>query len=61
MLVCSCSLAGTKACLSCSQYIKYYGETSYLQIGKPFDFQRAQKITEKYDKDGNLIERIIES
>jgi len=53
MTICCCSLAGTRACETCPNNtdITRYGEWTYIP---------AYKVIEKYDKDGNLIERITE-
>ena len=57
-MVCNCTLAGTAACLVCPRYQQYLGDSNiypptYLPSGN-------KKITEKFDKDGKLIERITE-
>jgi len=67
MLICNCTLAGTKACLSCPSYINELGET---MIVKPYDgtiteitevnHPSVRTITREYDNKGNLIKEIIE-
>lgn len=54
MLICCCSLAGTKACLSCPNYINAFG--GHIQNeGSGFN----KKVTEYYE-DGKLVKRVIE-
>jgi hypothetical protein len=48
-MVCSCSLAGTRNCLSCTNYTNDISYKKYEQ----------EKIIEKYEN-GKLVERIIE-
>lgn len=56
--MCNCTLAGTRACLNCPNYQQYFGLPQFEPM-KTF-FPKKKKVTEKYDKDGSLIERIIE-
>lgn len=73
MISCCCSLAGTKACDTCSAGPSQGGYTGFnitwplnhglktdgnMTIDKPKEKQK--RITEKFDKDGKLIERITE-
>jgi len=57
MIACWCSLAGTKACLTCPQYqnMMWPTQTEILPNIRP-----TRKTTEKFDENGRLIERIIE-
>jgi hypothetical protein len=57
MIACCCSMAGTKACLTCPQYqnMIWPDQASIMPNIYP-----TRKTTEKYDKDGKIIERIIE-
>ncbi len=58
-MICCCSLAGTSACLGCymrNSNISYYPTYPDIYYPKPY----IKKITEKFDKDGKLIERITE-
>lgn len=55
MLVCCCSLAGTKACLKCPQYLNHGFPAPSFD-----DTHRGRRVTKKYDDKGNLIEEIIE-
>jgi hypothetical protein len=50
-------MAGTKACLTCPQYqnMIWPEQASIMPNIHP-----TRKTTEKYDKDGKIIERIIE-
>jgi hypothetical protein len=55
MLICCCSLAGTKACLTCPQYL------NQAWTAPPFsNTVKGRRVTKKYDDKGNLIEEIIE-
>jgi ABC-type uncharacterized transport system auxiliary subunit len=60
MNTCGCTLAGTNACLRCpNSNINYYPSTTwYYPFHSPVI--TGKKITEKFDKDGKLIERITE-
>ncbi len=64
MSSCCCSLAGTRACFTCpngpNQYSPYMTYPVYYQNIPQTYPSPSKKITEKYDKDGKLIERIIE-
>ncbi len=62
--ICWCSLAGTAACARCNNnswsswyipYVPYYPTYPDIPMKSP-----AKKITEKFDKDGNVVERIVE-
>ena len=57
MLACYCSLAGTRACLTCSKGMidMMFYPPIYYEKNKP-----KERIIEKFDKDGKLIERITE-
>ena len=57
MPVCGCTLAGTKACLTCpNNTIMQWSVPEYSLRYEP----KRQRIIEKFDKDGKLIERITE-
>ena len=73
-LVCCCSLAGTMACRSCPEYIKYFGEykqnPSNVTISWPpinpvqLPIQPPtppRKVVEEYeyDKQGRMIKKTI--
>lgn len=53
MKVCHCTLGGTKACLSCPNYLENFDI---------FEDYRSKKVKtiEEFDKDGNLIKRTTE-
>ncbi len=59
--ICWCSLAGTAACARCNNNPQY-GEWSYYHTYPNIPIRRfcTKKITEKFDENGKLIERIIE-
>ena len=65
MPACCCSLAGTRACDTCqngaSQYRGFFINIP-IQENPMWEWTTAtpKKIIEKFDKDGNLIERITE-
>lgn len=67
MRVCCCSLAGTDACKTClngsvSTFTNYWNwwQDWYVPEGTGYVKNSYKKVTEKYDKDGKLIERIVE-
>ena len=56
MNFCLCTLAGTRACLTCPQYIEYFGQSV---SGIPFQYPlKKTEVIEKFDENGKLIERI---
>ena len=58
---CCCSLAGTVACKNCPNHAGFYGypEPFYPTCPPPFPVpDKKNIITEKFDKDGNLVERV---
>ena len=63
-MICNCSLAGTRACLSCSQYLNVFGQPGNVPIrfenGKIEKLFKIKRTIEKFDDKGNLIERVIE-
>lgn len=55
MRTCHCTLAGSHACLTCTNYTRdliggYNGSNTWPQY---------TEITEEYDSEGNLIKRVI--
>jgi hypothetical protein len=58
MIVCHCSLAGTRAFLSCPQYQNMTWPHSHEAQAPPFI--KTKRTIEEYDKEGNLIKKIIE-
>jgi hypothetical protein len=62
MKSCCCSLAGTKACIACTNNIDFeYGNTFFITSEIPSEITRYPfKITEKFNEEGKLIERITE-
>ncbi len=64
-ITCCCSLAGTVACFTCpSRYQYEWWRTPYTYYPAYPDITypkpHSKKIIEKFDKDGKLIERIVE-
>ena len=57
---CCCSLAGTRACLSCPNGWEWNGALYWFippwVVGEP----KPKRVIEKFDKDGKLIERVTE-
>lgn len=69
MISCCCTLAGTRACDTCSAgpsqghtitWPLNYGLTTDGNITIDKSKEKQKRITEKFDKDGKLIERITE-
>lgn len=60
MIVCWCSLAGTKACLNCSNN-QYNNQIENFNINPIYNPSPVKKITEIYDENGKLKQRIIEN
>ena len=58
MLICNCMLAGSSACLNCSQYMQVFG-THYTPYFIP-EYLKSKKTTEFYDEKGNLIKKVTE-
>jgi hypothetical protein len=60
---CLCSLAGTAACKTCPSNVGSYGQNEPYYPGYSIPFPTTGKkttITEKFDKDGKLVERKME-
>lgn len=58
-MICCCSMAGTLACEECMRrqgYIKPYN-SGIVNMPRPL---KKRTVIEKFDKEGKLIERIIE-
>jgi hypothetical protein len=57
-MICMCTLAGSAACLTCSnnRTIVPMSDPSRMPVIVP----RAKRIIEKFDENGKLFERIIE-
>lgn len=59
-MICCCSLAGTQACMRCGRWREYYGDWT-APIRYPIEPNvKPKRIIEKFDKDGKLMERIVE-
>lgn len=58
MLVCNCTLSGTKACLTCPNYLTHVYNFYSVEDNKITLFQKY-RIIEKFEN-GNLTERITE-
>jgi len=67
MLTCSCSLAGTAACLNCSNYISVFGHTwdwgniewSYPRQSVTYDTDKYE-LVEKKDWKLNQLKKVLE-
>mgnify|MGYP001411248134 CR=1 FL=1 len=55
-MVCCCSLAGTKACLSCPTYLNDIA-FGVNKVNESYKY----RVVEKFDENGKLIERITEN
>jgi hypothetical protein len=59
MSICCCSLAGTAACETCSN--RPYNSSRFNPLDyKLFTPIKTKKVIERFDKDGKLVERIVE-
>lgn len=64
--ICWCSLAGSKICETCGigSWMSLPSTTTYPTSQTPdwhlSDWHSGRKVTEKFDKDGKLIERVTE-
>ena len=58
MLVCNCTLAGTLACKSCPEYIRYFGTELPSYTYKIYDWEELLKLAKNYDSDRyELVEK----
>lgn len=67
MLICNCTLAGTKACLQCSNYLRsiesqnflQYNYPQYTPVETPEIFKSKKTIIKEYDQDGIVTKETI--
>jgi hypothetical protein len=57
-MICCCSLAGTKACLNCPNYLNDIAQINSIPF--PLRTSPLKRIIKEYDGKGNLIKEIIE-